>query len=553
MRARGFAASIAVAIGALAFAAVLLAFLVPAVAALIPALGGSAYGSVQSSLGEDLTGARIVSALRFTLTEAFLSAVVACLIGLPAAAIVARRDFPGRRFLLSLSGVPLCVPPVIIALAFVLFYGRSGYLNSLLMTVFGLSEPPVTFLYSLAGVVIAHGFYNFPVVLRTVAIAWERLDGAEGEAASLLGAGRVRVFRTITLPRLSGAILSSAALVFLYCFFSFVIVLLFGGVGGTTLEVELYQAARSALDFRAAGTIALVETVAATFVVALYARSLALSQRMAGGGSSIRTRKPLTRALERILVASYLVFIALFFLGPLASILVRSCLSPGATAFSGKVSLNLAAWASLFARRNFVQDLFNTVSLSLASALIATVAGLFFALAFDRPSVPAARMAKNALPLMPLAVSSVILGFGWSLAAPRGNRAALVLAEAAIAWPFAWAQISTALDRIPESVREAASSLSPNRLDRAFRVLVPLSGRGILSGAGFVFAISAGDATLPLVLSLRNFENLPLLLFRLAGSYRFSEACACAVLLALLSGFAFFLQDAASRGERSAS
>ena len=164
-------------------------------------------------------------------------------------------------------------------------------------------------------------------------------------------------------------------------------------------------------------------------------------------------------------------------------------------------------------------------------------------------------MAKNALPLMPLAVSSVILGFGWSLAAPRGNRAALVLAEAAIAWPFAWAQLSSALDRIPESIEPelAASSLSPNRLDRAFRVLVPLSGRGILSGAGFVFAISAGDATLPLVLSLRNFENLPLLLFRLAGSYRFSEACACAVLLALLSGFAFFLQDAASRGERSAS
>ena len=107
MRARGLAKALAVAIGALAFTAVLLAFLVPAVAAVIPALGGSDTAGGQASPGESLSSARIVSALRFTLTEAFLSAVVACIIGIPAAAIVARRDFPGRRFLLSLSGVPL--------------------------------------------------------------------------------------------------------------------------------------------------------------------------------------------------------------------------------------------------------------------------------------------------------------------------------------------------------------------------------------------------------------------------------------------------------------
>jgi len=152
----------------------------------------------------------------------------------------------------------------------------------------------------------------------------------------------------------------------------------------------------------------------------------------------------------------------------------------------------------------------------------------------------------------------VMLGFGWSILVPRGNRAVLIFAEAAIAWPFAWAQIRTGLDRIPRSVFDAASLLSRNRLDVYFRVLIPLLRKSILSGAGFVFAISAGDATLPLVLSIRGFENLPLLLFRLSGSYRFSEACACAVFIAFATGFVFFAEDSAGRradvsGERSSS
>jgi len=136
-----------------------------------------------------------------------------------------------------------------------------------------------------------------------------------------------------------------------------------------------------------------------------------------------------------------------------------------------------------------------------------------------------------------------MLGFGWTLLVPRGNLAVLVLAQSAMAWPFAWTQIQSSLDRIPRSMHDAANLLSPRRLEAPFRILIPLASRGILSGAGFVFAISAGDATLPLVLSLSGFENLPLMLFRLTGSYRFSEACACAVILAVLCGFVFFLQD----------
>lgn len=530
---------------ALLLVALLLAFLVPSVAAVIPAFTSGSGISAESDRA--LTSVRVLYALRFTVVEALLSSIVAVIIGLPAAFLVSRRKFPFRRFLLSLSGVPLCIPPVIIALAFVLFYGRQGYLNAFLMSTFNLSQPPVTFLYSLAGVVLAHGFYNFPVILRTVSQVWERLPEAEEQAALLLGASRLRVFKTITLPRLSGSIMASAALVFLYCFFSFIIVLLFGGVGGTTLEVELYQAARSLLDFRMAGILAFVETVAALGIVFLYAY---LQRRLSKGSAALKTgrQRIAVRGFgEGFAISAYISFLLIFFIGPLASIVIRSFTSNSGGVYTRGIHFSFDAWTTLFGRNTFAPAFVHTLLVGVCVAVVSTCAALFYALArnyFERSvSARYTFLLFRVIPLSPLAVSSVMLGFGWTLLVPRGNIVTLILAQSAIAWPFAWTQIQSSLDRIPLSVHDASALLSPYRLDSPFRVQIPLVWRGILSGAGFVFAISAGDATLPLVLSLNGFENLSLMLYRLVGSYRFSQACACAVVLSALCALVFFIQD----------
>ena len=489
---------------------------------------------------------RILPALRFTVLQAVLSAILAVLVGLPGAFLAARRDFPGRRILLSLSGVPLCVPPVVIALSFVLFYGRSGVLNSVLMAIFALDAPPVTFLYSLAGVVLAHGLYNFPVVLRTVSRAWERLPADREEAALLLGAGHFRVFRTIIMPALAGPLLSSALLVFLYCFFSFVIVLMFGTIGGTTLEVELYQAARNVTNLRGAALIAVVETLCAIGFVLLHAFTRRYFSHTRGM-NVLRSRKPLCGIREIGPGTGYLVLLAVFFIGPLCMIVVRSLTVTSGGQYTGATGFALSGWASLFTLPSFYSALAATFAVGCATAFLATAAALAFALYEEKRGSESTFM--RTLPLLPLAVSSVVLGFGWTMLVPEGSVAVLVVAQAAVSWPFTWTQIRASLDRIPKEIPQAALLLSPRASDVSFRVLVPLSRRGILSGAGFAFAISAGDASLPLILSLPEFENLALLLFRLSGSYRFTEASACAVLLALITGVVFFLQD--SEKERS--
>lgn len=538
-------------LGFVAFLTVLASFAVPAIVGLARAfvtgasspIGSPApTGAWLSPFARLAADGRVLRALRFTVVEAGLSAFLALAVGLPGAWLVARRDFPGRRFLLSLSGVPLCVPPAIVALAFVLFFGRSGVVNDALMRAFDLREPPIVALYSIVGIVVAHGFYNFPVALRTISRAWERVPREESEAALVLGATRFRAFLTVVLPRLAGAIFSSAALVYLYCFFSFVIILLLGGPGGTTLEVELYQAARSDLDFARAGLIALVEVAAAVPVVLLYAASQARARSEIGPAALPRPRAQLAGAAERVCAAGYLFLVGVFLVGPLASVVVRSF------ARADGAGLSLAAWGRFLSRPSFLPAFATTCLVGVSSAILSTAAG-FFLVAIGALSPPRARaaiarpFADRAVPLLPLAISSVILGFGWTLLVPRGNVFVLVLAQSALAWPFSWAQARAAIDRVPRPVIEAALVCSRGKADAAIRVLLPATMRSLLSGAALVFAISAGEASLPLVLSIDGLETLSLLLFRLAGSYRFAEASAAATVVALLSASVFLFQD----------
>jgi len=112
------------------------------------------------------------------------------------------------------------------------------------------------------------------------------------------------------------------------------------------------------------------------------------------------------------------------------------------------------------------------------------------------------------------------------------------------AYPFALKAIQGALGRADERCVEAALTLGSGRLGAALRVSLPLAAPALLSGFAFAFALSAGDANALIVSPVPGFETVASRLYRLAGAYRFDEACAAAVLLGLATGLVFFLKDA---------
>src|SRR5512145_2862310 len=120
--------------GAVLFPVFACLLVVPLAAAFAPLFDGGALANLGRALGEP----RFMRSFVYGLSQAGASALLACVLGLPAAFLIARRRFPGKRFLSALSAVPFCVPPLIIAIGFVLYYGRQGALNRALQSAFGL-------------------------------------------------------------------------------------------------------------------------------------------------------------------------------------------------------------------------------------------------------------------------------------------------------------------------------------------------------------------------------------------------------------------------------
>ena len=121
----------------------------------------------------------------YTFLLAVFSTVLSALVGVPAAFFCARRKFWGRKLLLSLGIIPLCVPPLIVALANISCFGVSGFFSN--------GKP---WLYSTVGIVMVQGFYNFPLITGIVTNAWTQLPLEQENAARLLGAKEGRVFFT---------------------------------------------------------------------------------------------------------------------------------------------------------------------------------------------------------------------------------------------------------------------------------------------------------------------------------------------------------------------
>ncbi len=473
-----------------------IAFAFPLAKALAPAFSLKAPESFYNAKN-------IFYIFRYTLMESVCSTLIALVIGLPGAFFISQRSFLGKGLLRSFSALPLCMPALVTALGYIMAFGTSGYINKLF------------FLYSFTGIIITQGFYNFPLIMTTVANAWSSLDRTQEEAALLLGASPTKVFFTITIVRLLPSILSACVPVFLFCFFSFMIVLMFGAPGGTTFEVAIYHAGRANLDFTGAARLSIAETFSALGILFLW--SLSEKKSLSSTGLSQRREREKVQSLGKKDIpffAAFILTVTVFFVLPFASIIISS--------------LNVQTWKNVFSMPRFLTAILNTLTIGAVTSVFSTAAALSYALLTMNKKN---QFLKSVLPMLPMAVSSVVMGIGFAATFKRSSPLTLILAQTALYWPFAYRQIKNHLEKIPPTTRDAALILSETKLDALFKVYIPYAKRGIIHSLALTLALSAGDATLPLVLALPNFTNIPLMTYALAGSYRLPESCVCALIL----------------------
>lgn len=187
---------------AIAASFLLLMLVLPLVSVLANALkkGVSFYLSAVSSR-------YAVSALRVTVIATVASLIINTLFGIMAAWLLTMYTFRGRHVLASLIDIPFSISPVIAGLAFIMTFGRTGWAAPAVSWLNAHLGTDIKLVFSIPGVILATVFVTFPFVSRELVPVLNAQGHDEEEAAALMGAGGLRIFRRITLPRMRWALL----------------------------------------------------------------------------------------------------------------------------------------------------------------------------------------------------------------------------------------------------------------------------------------------------------------------------------------------------------
>jgi putative spermidine/putrescine transport system permease protein len=133
--------------------------------------------------------------------------VLGCAVGI----YLARRDFVGKKVLLSVLTLPLSFPGVIIGFFLILLGGRQGLVADI-SSALGMER--ITFAYGLLGLFLAYLYFSLPRAIAAYTAAAQAIDFALEEAARSLGAGRSRIVLDVWIPELAPTTLSCGAIVF---------------------------------------------------------------------------------------------------------------------------------------------------------------------------------------------------------------------------------------------------------------------------------------------------------------------------------------------------
>ncbi|MCK0097081.1 thiamine/thiamine pyrophosphate ABC transporter permease ThiP [Yoonia sp. F2084L] len=457
------------------------------------------------------------AAIRFTVIQALLSALISIVLAIPVARALARRQFRGRQVLITLLGAPFLLPVIVAVLGLLAVFGRGGIVNDA-VTALGLE--PIS-IFGLHGVVLAHVFFNMPLAIRFLLQGWLAIPAERFRLAASLNAP---VGRLLEWPMLRSVVPSTFLVIFLICLTSFAVALTMGGgPRATTVELAIYQAVRFDFDLGRAALLACVQ-FALCVAAAFLAWRVTGEDMMGAGLDRVVQRWDLRRpSIDYAMITCA----ALFLLLPLAMVVWRG--------LPGLFEMPTTIW--LAASRSIVVAI-GSAALCIAMALALALRG-------------GAMVAV--IGVLPLAASGLVVGTGAFLIVfpfVRPSDVALLvtmLVNATLALPFALRSIAPAVAQVQTDYGRLGASLNMTGWSWLRLVVLPRIRRPLGFATGLAAALSMGDLGVIALFAGQAEETLPLAMYRLMGAYQMETAASAALLLVTLSLALFWICDRGGR------
>ena len=465
------------------------------------------------------------NAVRFTLWQAFLSALLSVVLAIPVARAFSRRQFWGRQALITLLGAPFILPVIVAVLGLIAVFGRNG-LVSQFIGVFGFEPVQI---YGLHGVVLAHVFFNLPLATRLILQGWLDIPAERFRLAQSLNFSNFDMIRHLEAPMLGRVVPGAFMVIFLICTTSFAVALaLGGGPKATTIELAIYQAFKFDFDLSKAALLALLQ-FAICGALALVSVWVSVPGGQGAGLDRVTPRRDGSVALD------------VFWIGLAAAFLLIPLFMIAARGIGGLHMLPDSIW----------QAALRSVLVAVSSALLTVL--LVVPLALLAQSMRRGKGLVEAVGYVSIAASPLVMGtglfiltFAWidpvSLALP-----VTMLVNAAMSLPFVLRAVMPGLAQIEDDYGRLADSLSMTGWARVRWLILPRLRAPMCFGAALAAALSMGDLGVIALFANPENQTLPLALYQLMGAYRMDGAFGAALLLLALSLAIFWVIDRGGR------
>ncbi len=497
-------------------------------------LGWLAYVSVSSEAGITFSHYRKVftdphfqKALWNTVILAFWVGLASLAIGIPMAWLSARTDLPGKRLIRGLMLASFVTPPFLGAFAWVMLAGpNAGFLNKLYRNLTGAEDPLVN-IFSMPGLVFVVGIYTFPYVFIMIANTLDLIASDLEEAAAILGAGRLQVALTITIPLVAPAVLSGfilAVLQALALFGSPAILALPAGFHTITTQIWALFQYPPKTEMAAAFSIPLL---LATALLLLLQKKL-LGRRgyaSVGGKGGQRREIPLGFWRYPALLGCLAVMACSIFLP--YGILAKAALSRAWAQPLTWENFTLANfWFTFFEYSSTKLAIVNTLELGIMTACVG--AGLVALLAYiTNRKIIVGHQVLGFLAIAPVVIPGVVLAVGLFIAYTRpplmlyGTLWILFVAYLTKEMPVGYSQSDATFRGIHPELEEAGRILGAGRLRVLREITAPLALSGIIATWCFIFIGVIRELSASIILFTPNTKVMSVVIFDLKEEGQF--------------------------------
>jgi len=472
---------------------------------------------------------RVVS---FSLWQASLSAILSMSLAILVARAMAHRGhFLFRNLLLKLFGLPLVVPSVVAVMGVVAVYGSNGWL------------PLGRSLYGLNGILLAHVFFNLPLVVRLLLPVWQSIPSHHWKMSQQLGLNQWQQWKYLEWPALRESLPGVLLLVFMLCLTSFAVVLtLGGGPRSTTLEVAIYQSLRFDFDPSRAVVLATLQLVLCLIVAWASSRFHNIPEVEITVSSTRLSQLSSSRFINNLII-----YVAALFVGlPLLAMLID--------AFNGpvlKVLSNPYLW----------QSAAFTLAIGLSAAFLSVVAGWLLlntsSELADRGQLRRAGLIEMAGSIV-YVVPPLVIGTGlFVLMAPWLNVfnwaiPIVIVINSMMGLPFVIRTLGPAMRQSKSRYHQLCQSLSLSGWHRFKIVDWPILRRPAGLSAALVAAMAMGDLGVIALFGTPDTTTLPLMLYQQLSAYRISSAAVTAAFLLFFCLLVFWLLEVGIGGKKHA-